>query len=123
MLQDFFIGFVKMHILHHAALEPIYGLAMMEELRHHGYDISPGTLYPVLHQMEATGYLVREDRVVNGKIRKYYTATDRGHAALMEAREKIAELVSEVVQGEGPQRLPDIPSVETDENEAEPPRQ
>jgi PadR family transcriptional regulator, regulatory protein PadR len=118
MLRDFFIGFVKMHILHHAALEPVYGLAMMDELRRHGYDISPGTLYPILHQMEAAGYLAREDRAVNGKIRKYYTATDRGHAVLMEARQKIVELAGEVVQGEGPRRLSDIPTTGTDEDEA-----
>jgi PadR family transcriptional regulator, regulatory protein PadR len=105
MLHDFFIGFVKMHILHHAALEPIYGLAMMEELKRHGYDISPGTLYPVLHQMETAGYLVREARVVNGKIRKYYTATDRGKQVLIEARLKIAELVAEVVEGRGPESI------------------
>ena len=102
MLKDFFVGFVKMHILHHAAIEPIYGLAMMAELKRHGYDISPGTLYPLLHQMETAGYLVREDRVVNGKIRKYYTATDRGRQVLVEARRKIAELVTEVVEGHGP---------------------
>jgi PadR family transcriptional regulator PadR len=102
MLKDFFIGFVKMHILHHAALEPIYGLAMMEELRRHGYAISPGTLYPILHQLETAGYLVRADRVVNGKIRKYYTATELGRQVLVEARRKIAELVTEVVEGKGP---------------------
>jgi DNA-binding PadR family transcriptional regulator len=107
MLQDFFVGFVKMHILHHAAREPIYGLAMMEELKRHGYDISPGTLYPVLHQMETAGYLVREDRVVNGKIRKYYTATDRGEQVLVEARQKIAELMEEVVEGKGPASIVD----------------
>lgn len=102
MLRDFFTGFVKMHILHHAALEPIFGLAMMEELKRHGYEVSPGTLYPILHQMEKAGYLVREDRVVNGKIRKYYTATQRGQQVLIEARQKIAELVTEVVEGQGP---------------------
>lgn len=102
ILQDFFIGFVKMHILHHAAIEPIFGLAMMDELKRHGYDISPGTLYPILHQMERVGYLVREDRLVNGKIRKYYTATDRGEQVLIEARQKIAELVTEVVESKGP---------------------
>jgi DNA-binding PadR family transcriptional regulator len=107
MLRDFFIGFVKMHILHHAAIEPIYGLAMMDELKRHGYDISPGTLYPILHQMETAGYLVREDRVVKGKIRKYYTATDRGRQVLVEAREKIAELVTEVVEGQGPASIVD----------------
>jgi PadR family transcriptional regulator, regulatory protein PadR len=106
MLKDFFTGFVKMHILHHAAIEPIYGLAMMAELRRHGYEIGPGTLYPILHQMEKAGYLAREDRPVNGKIRKYYTATDRGEQVLVEARHKIAELVTEVVEGHGPTTLP-----------------
>lgn len=101
VLEDFFIGFVKMHILHHAAQEPIYGLAMMAELKRHGYDISPGTLYPILHQMETAGYLVREDCVVNGKIRKYYTATERGEQVLTEARLKIAE----VVEGQGPMSI------------------
>jgi len=108
MLQDFFIGFVKMHILHHAAQEPIYGLAMMAELKRHGYDISPGTLYPLLHQMETARYLVREDRVVNGKVRKYYRATERGQQMLIEARLKIAELVGEVVEGQGPTSIGDI---------------
>jgi PadR family transcriptional regulator PadR len=111
MLRDFFTGFVKMHILHHAALEPIYGLAMMEELKRHGYEISPGTLYPILHQMATAGYLVREDRVVNGKIRKYYTATDRGEQVLTEARLKIAELVGEVVEGHGPSSI--VTNIET----------
>lgn len=105
MLQDFFIGFVKMHIIHHAAREPIYGLAMMAELKRHGYDISPGTLYPILHQMATAGYLVREDRVVNGKIRKYYRATEQGQQVLTEARLKIAELVSEVVERQGPMSI------------------
>src|SRR5262249_40464928 len=107
MLRDFFTGFVKMHILHHAASEPIYGLAMMHELKRHGYEISPGTLYPILHQLERAGYLLREDRVVNGKIRKYYTATDRGRQVLVEARQKIAELVTEVVEGKGPASIVD----------------
>ncbi len=61
MLRDFFLGFVRIHILHHAALEPIYGVAIMEELRRHGYDLSPGTLYPLLHNLEAAGYLQHQD--------------------------------------------------------------
>ncbi len=60
MLRDFFLGFIKIHILHHAAQEPIYGLAMIDELRRHGYDLSPGTLYPILHSLERAGYLSRE---------------------------------------------------------------
>lgn len=97
MLRDFFLGFIKIHILHHAAIEPVYGLELIEELGRHGYALSPGTLYPVLHDLEEAGYLEREDRVVGGKVRKYYSITDLGSEALAEARLKIAELVGEVL--------------------------
>lgn len=105
MLRDFFLGFVKIHILHHAAEEPIYGLAMIEELKRHGYDLSPGTLYPILHGLERDGYVEREDRVVGGKVRKYYTITNDGRQALAEARQQIGELVDEVLEGQGSARL------------------
>ena len=107
MLRDFFLGFVKIHILHHAAQEPIYGLAMIDELRRHGYEVSPGTIYPVLHTLEADGYLSREERIIGGKVRKYYAITDAGRTALAEARSKIAELTHEVMEGHGPASLPD----------------
>jgi DNA-binding PadR family transcriptional regulator len=98
MLRDFFLGFIRIHILHHAAEEPVYGLAMIEELGRHGYEISPGTLYPILHEMEQAGWLEREDRLVDGRVRKYYRATEAGHAALASAKEKIRELVTEVLE-------------------------
>lgn len=107
MFRAFFLGFIKVHVLHHAAQEPIYGLAMMEELKRHGYDVSPGTLYPMLHGLEAEGWLACEERVVQGKVRKYYTATDAGRAALEDVREKIRELVEEVLEGHGPTHLPE----------------
>src|SRR2546428_12177882 len=82
MLRDFFLGFVKIHILHHAAQEPVFGLALIRELSRHGYQLSPGTLYPVLHGLERAGYLQCEARVVQGKIRKYYRTTPHGAQAL-----------------------------------------
>ena len=97
VVREFFLGFIKIHILHHAGEEPVYGLALIAELRRHGYALSPGTLYPVLHQLERAGYLRALRRVVGGKLRKYYTLTRRGGRALGEARAKIAELVGEVV--------------------------
>jgi DNA-binding PadR family transcriptional regulator len=106
MLRDFFLGFIKIHILHHAAEAPVYGLALIEELGRHGYELSPGTLYPILHNLQKSGYLLREQRVVNGKIRKYYTITDAGRAVLDESRQKIAELVQEVLAGYGSVHLP-----------------
>jgi PadR family transcriptional regulator PadR len=107
MLRTFFLGFIKIHILHHAAHAPVFGLALIRELARHGYDVSPGTVYPILHELERAGYLKREDRVVHGKVRKYYRITPLGAQALDEVRIKIAELVTEVLQGEGPASLAD----------------
>jgi DNA-binding PadR family transcriptional regulator len=97
MIRDFLLGFIKIHILHHAAKEPVYGLALIQELGRHGYELSPGTLYPILHQMESRGYLVSAGQTVRGKVRKYYTITPEGRAALLELRPKIQELVDEVL--------------------------
>jgi len=97
MFQDFFLGFVKIHILYHASKEPIYGAEILEELGCHGYRLSPGTLYPTLHRLEREGYLSVEKKVVAGKLRKYYTATEQGLTVLGESKKKIAELVDEVL--------------------------
>ena len=98
MLKDFFVGFVKTHILYHASKEPIYGVEMLEELGRHGYRLSPGTLYPTLHRLERAGYLSVQKIVVDGRVRKYYTITEQGMVILDEARKKIAELVEEVME-------------------------
>jgi len=97
MFRDFFLGFVRIHILYHATEEPIFGVGIMEELARHGYQLSAGTLYPILHGLEKKGYLCSHEQVVNGKVRKYYDATPEGKAALKEAKDKIKELVDEVV--------------------------
>jgi PadR family transcriptional regulator, regulatory protein PadR len=96
VLRKLFLGFIQIHILHHAKEEPIYGTWMLEELREHGYSISSGTLYPILHSMETDGLLIKEDKNVDGKIRKYYSTTDKGSAVLIEARNKAFELFKEI---------------------------
>lgn len=106
MLKDFFLGFVKIHILYHASKEPICGVEIREELARHGYRLSPGTVYPTLHRLARDGYLRQHSAVVGGKVRKYYTTTDQGLAALDEARRKIAELVEEVLEERPPYREP-----------------
>ena len=98
MFRDFFLGFVKIHILYHASKEPIYGVEMLEELGRHGYRLSPGTIYPTLHRLTREGYLSAQRKVVDGKVRKYYTITEQGLEALDEARSKITELVEEVIE-------------------------
>lgn len=98
MLRAFFLGFIQIHILHHAAQEPLYGAAIIAELARHGYNVSPGTLYPILHTMEEAGYLLHTSRVVEGKVRKYYQATDEGKRALQQIMPRLRELVSEVLE-------------------------
>ncbi|MYL43636.1 PadR family transcriptional regulator [Virgibacillus salexigens] len=96
VLRKLFLGFIQIHILHHAKEEAIYGSWMLEELHEHGYEISAGTLYPILHNMEKDQLLNREDVNINGKIRKYYRTTDKGDSVLQEARAKAYELFKEI---------------------------
>ncbi|MBT4139869.1 MAG: helix-turn-helix transcriptional regulator [Candidatus Latescibacteria bacterium] len=98
MFQDFFIGLVRIHILHHAKKEPIYGAWMMEELRQHGYKIGPGTLYPLLNSMEKRGFLDSHEEVVDSKMRRYYCTTPLGVDTLKDACAKIGVLVNEVLR-------------------------
>lgn len=100
MLRDFYLGFIKIHILHHALQDAVYGLWLIEELNEHGYKLSPGTLYPILHSLEDKGYIQSTKRNVAGKIRIYYQTTVEGQIALEEAKEKIKELVQEVLMDE-----------------------
>lgn len=95
--RKLFLGFIQMHILYHAKNEPIYGAWMKEELEEHGYEISSGTLYPLLNRMEKDGLLTKEDKVVNGKVRKYYTTTEEGLKILKIGKKKAYELFHEII--------------------------
>jgi len=95
--RDFLLGFIKIHILHHASRSEVYGAWLIEELRRHGYSMSYGTLYPTLHRLEEKGYLASRVENVGGKRRKNYTITAKGRKALKEARARIRELVDEVL--------------------------
>jgi len=98
MLQEFFLGFMKIHILYHASQERVYGAWLLQELARHGYRLGPSTLYPALHSLERKGYLECSQEVVAGKVRKYYLATAKGREALAEARLRAQELVAEVLE-------------------------
>ncbi|WP_195989194.1 PadR family transcriptional regulator [Clostridium sp. D53t1_180928_C8] len=97
IIRKIFNGLIYIHILHHGNEKPFYGTWMMEELRGHGYNVSPGTLYPVLKSMVEEGLIEKEDRNVNGKIRKYYKTTESGKKLLLELKENLKELVHDVV--------------------------
>ncbi len=92
------LGFIRVHILHHSTEpEGIYGVEMLKELESHGYTISPGTLYPILHEMKKNNLLKQENKNVQGKVRKIYHATKKGKKTLSELKKFINELSEEVV--------------------------
>ena len=96
--KQFYSGLIRLHILHHAVQEPIFGSGIMEELARHGYKLSAGTLYPVLHGLEASGYL-RSREVRKGRSsRQFYRATPAGRRALAAAKEKVRELFGELFE-------------------------
>ena len=99
LTREILLGFWKVHILHHAAEHPVIGQWVLTELRRHGYDISPGTLYPLLKRLERNGWLRSEVAVGEGKRRRrYYHLTARGAAVLDVLRETVVELHHEVVE-------------------------
>ena len=93
--RELYSGLIRLHILYHACQEPIFGLAMIWELERHGYCLSPGTMYPLLHGLERRG-LLRSKRGRIPNARRMYRATPAGRAALRVAKDKVQELFSEL---------------------------
>jgi PadR family transcriptional regulator PadR len=94
--RELYYGLIRIHVLLHAAEEPIFGMEMMTELAHHGYCIGPGTLYPMLHGMERAGLLKSTMDTATGRRRRIYRITAAGRRAFSQAREKVDELHREL---------------------------
>jgi DNA-binding PadR family transcriptional regulator len=96
--RDLYSGLIRLHVLHHAVKEPVFGLGMIEELGRHGYKISPGSLYPLLHGLEQKGYLRSSEQRNGRSLRKVYRATAQGRKALAEVQDKVKELFRELIE-------------------------
>lgn len=97
--KDLYAGLIRLHILHHASEEgPVYGLWMIEELGRHGYRLSPGTLYPILHGLERKGYLRSTREQAGSRVRRTYVATSEGRKALASAKQRVWELFGELFE-------------------------
>ncbi|NJM73498.1 MAG: helix-turn-helix transcriptional regulator [Scytonema sp. RU_4_4] len=96
--KELYSGLIRLHILHHAVHEPIFGLGIIEELARHGYKLSPGTLYPMLHDLERKGYLYSTEERSGKHSRRVYRATALGKEALEDAKHKVRELFGELFE-------------------------
>ena len=97
--RDLLSDLIRLHVLHHAVEGELYGHWMIEELRLHGYRISPGTLYPMLHALERRGYLRSRTEGIGRRARRVYRATPKGRKALNAAKERVRELFGELAEG------------------------
>lgn len=97
--RDLYSGMIRLHVLHHAEREAIFGAGMAEELARHGYKISPGTLYPILHGLEKRGYLKSEEERSGKSVRRLYEITASGRRALKTAKLRVRELFGELIEG------------------------
>jgi DNA-binding PadR family transcriptional regulator len=98
--RDLIGGFVRLHVLHHASSGPIFGIGIIEKLALHGYVLSPGTLYPILHGLERDGFLRSRGEVVGQKRRRVYEITAEGQKTLMLSKARLWELFKEVFDDE-----------------------
>lgn len=96
--REFYSCLIRLHVLHHAVQEPIFGAGIMEELARHGYKLSAGTLYPMLHDMERKGYLQSVEERLGRQSRRVYRATELGKTVLEDAKEKVRELFGELFE-------------------------
>jgi PadR family transcriptional regulator, regulatory protein PadR len=96
--KDLYSGLIRLHILHHACECEIFGLDIIEELGRHGYKMSPGTMYPILHGLERRGYLKSTAFRLGRVRRRMYKATPSGRKALKAAKQKVRELFGELIE-------------------------
>ena len=80
--------------------EEMYGYQMITELARrsdHTFELKEGTLYPILHGLEADRLVtVREREAESGRMRKFYRITKRGLKLLEEKKEEWAFFTEKV---------------------------
>lgn len=98
--RDLMAGFVRLHVLNHANARPIFGIGIIERLAFHGYVLSPGTLYPILHGLERDAFLCSRDEVAGNRRRRIYEITESGQRMLVLSKVRLWELFKEVFDHE-----------------------
>ena len=98
--RDLMAGFVRLHVLNHANAGPIFGIGIIERLAFHGYVLSPGTLYPILHGLERDGFLRSREEIAGNRRRRIYEITETGQRVLILSKVRLWELFKEVFEHE-----------------------
>jgi PadR family transcriptional regulator len=97
MMHSFWQGILKFFVLHQAAQSPVYGGRLKKQLQDWDYDISPGSLYPLLHALEKALLLKSRVKIFKGRARKYYDITDQGHVVLAAVQGELAAVLAKML--------------------------
>ena len=74
-------GNMGMLILKLLSEKDMYGYEMIDTLKKRSqnvFELKAGTLYPLLHSLEADSYVTVYDQMILGKNRRYYSITNAG---------------------------------------------
>jgi len=96
--RDMTKGLVRLRILHAATLGPVSGVELAQNLDAAGHHLGPGTLYPLLHDMEKAGWVKSTGKTVKGKRRRYYRATKKGRSQVEQALAVLEQFLLGIVE-------------------------
>ncbi|WP_424184069.1 PadR family transcriptional regulator [Actinokineospora sp. G85] len=96
VVKDFRNGALRLRVLHLAGSGEPHGAVLSAHLAASGHQVSPGTLYPLLHRLQEAGLLKSRSEVVDGRRVRRYRSTKRGRRALADCRAVLAALSDDV---------------------------
>lgn len=97
-IRNLFRSFIRLHILSFAVEREVFGLDIAQRLGEFGYGVSPGTLYPTLHDLEKKKLLTSRWAMVEGKRRRYYGATPKGRTFLHHMKPFLSSLTEVILR-------------------------
>jgi len=95
--RDMIQGLVRLRILRAASRGPVSGVELSHDLASAGHQVSPGTLYPLLHAMEKAGWVKSNGKTVKGKRRRYYRVTKKGRSQLEQSLRALDQFLTGIL--------------------------
>lgn len=91
-------GIIDGVILEIISKNQTYGYEIVEELKRNGfYNMTEGTVYPILKRLTSKGYLMGTYRKSDvGPKRKYYYITEKGEKNLRDFKQSYSEMTAAV---------------------------
>lgn len=97
---DFLNGVPELLMLRLLSRQPMYGYQLVQSIKAtsgNELEFGEGSIYPILHRLEADGCLTSREQSANGRPRVVYRTTKKGERRLAEST-KTWERVSQAIR-------------------------